>query len=193
MGAVINKGDVMYLRSVYPELEVKEPTGQQEQLLLHFFRGAPASVAARNAGYTSFQGAKNYLKSESGQTILAYLKEREFEDVRIDRDTITGMFMEAYQMAATAGEKVAAARELGKLHGLYPDAKSAGNHIHITQNNIGDLTKKDLQRMSDAQLAEMAGPEIRALLTPASPSGGSFIEGTVAEEESPADGEGAPE
>lgn len=179
MGAVINQGDVMYLRSIYPEFDMKEPTGQQEQLLLHFFRGAPVSVAAKSAGYTSVTNAKAYLKSESGAAILEYLKEREFGDVRIDRETITGMFMEAYQMAATAGEKVAATRELAKLHGLYPDAKSAATQINITQNNIGEATKKDLQRMSDSELAQLAGPQMRALFAPESTRGGSLIEGTT--------------
>ncbi len=41
------------------------------------------------------------------------------EHTGLTREKVTAMLMDAYRMAETATEMVMAARELGKLHGLY--------------------------------------------------------------------------
>lgn len=163
MAALIPQGDIDYLQQVFPDIEIKPPTGQQEQLILNYFRGMTIPKAAESAGYRDIGWARKYLQSPGAQAILGLLREREFEDVRITVDSITGMFMEAYHMSATATEKIAAARELGKLHGLYPDQKK-GVEVNITQNNIGTANVKQLQRLSDEEIAAALGPEMLSLI-----------------------------
>lgn len=163
MGAIITDGDVDYIRSMCPELDINFPTSQQETLIVNYFRGRSIQQAAAAAGYKNVRAAREYIDSPSGQQFIRLLKDREFTDVRMDMETITSMFMEAYNLAATAMEKIAATRELGKLHGLYPDQRK-GTEITINQNNVGDMNAKTVMRLTDAQLAEMGGAELMQLV-----------------------------
>jgi hypothetical protein len=164
VAAMINESDIAYIQSLYPELDIKLPTGQQEKLLVGYFRGQSIAQAAKAAGYKSADSARSFLRSETGIVLLQFLKEREFNDVRIDMDTITSMFMESYNLAATSAEKTAATRELAKLHGLYPDSKTGGIQINVSKNAMGETNIKSLMRMSDVELAALAGPGMEELL-----------------------------
>ena len=172
MGAVITEGDIAFLASEYPEMGVKQPTSQQEVLLLNYLRGQSIPGAAMAAGYKTNSAASNFIRSESGQVILRYLREREFNDVRITRESLTGMFLEAYHGAATAMEKIAATRELGKLHAIYPDAKKAAAEAENI-NNLAELNAKKLQSMTNDQLLELAGRSLDSL------DNNSVLEGEV--------------
>jgi len=161
MGAFFTEGDINYLRSLYPEADIKEPTKQQEQLISHYFRGKSIAAAAKAAGYKSSMSAREFIESEGGVLLMRMLRDREFDDIRVDIETLTGMFFEAYNLAATSAEKIAATRELGKLHGIYPDSKRPD----IVINNPQFIaSQKNIQRLTDAQLAEMAGPEMLQLM-----------------------------
>lgn len=175
MAAMFNEGDVAYLQSLYPELEIKLPTGQQEKLLTLYFRGQSVKESSKTAGYKSATAARNFLRSETGIVMLQFLKEREFNDIRVDRESLTSMFFEAYNLAATSTEMIAATRELGKLHGIYPDAKTLGIQINADLSPGNEQSIKKLMQLTDAQLAELAGPGMRELL----PDGPVVIEQEV--------------
>tara|TARA_B110000093_G_C12911885_1_gene385130 strand:- start:170 stop:706 length:537 start_codon:yes stop_codon:yes gene_type:complete len=162
MGAVITDGDIAFLVSEYPDMGITVPTAQQETLLLNYLRGQAIAGAAASAGYKSVQRARDFVRSDRAQTILSYLREREFSDVRIDRDSLTSMFLEAYHGAATAMEKIAATRELGKLHAIYPDAKKAAAEAE-TLTNLAELSAKKLQSLSNDRLLELSGRSLDAL------------------------------
>lgn len=182
MHALITEADVNYLQSCCPLLEIEMPTSQQQNLLLLYFRGMSLKDAAQEVGYKNARPANVYIESEAGTAMLKMLRDREFTDVRITRESLTGMFMECYHFAATAAEKIAATRELGKLHDLYPN-ESKRTSISITQNNIGDLNAKTVVGMTDAQLAALVGPEMSALLNPPSPRKRDDADETVIEDE----------
>lgn len=174
MGAIITDADVAYLQSVYPDLDIKIPTGQQEQLLLNYFRGMSVTAAAQETGYKSVQGARNFLQSDTGQQLMHMLRDRELNDARITIDSLTAMFLESYHLAATAGEKIAATRELGKLHGIYPDSRKAAAEAQVMED-MSKLTQKKMQQIPDHQLAELAGQHLKDI----SNHVGETIEGEV--------------
>jgi predicted ATP-grasp superfamily ATP-dependent carboligase len=74
------------------------------------------------------------------------------------------MFIEAYHLAASSTEKIAATRELGKLHGIYPDPKPAAVQINVSENALVETNIKQLKQLSDLELAALAGPEMLLLL-----------------------------
>jgi|TARA_R110000868_G_scaffold36278_7_gene128860 hypothetical protein len=161
MGAIVNDGDVKYIRSCYPELEIKEPTGQQEKLILHYFRGMAIGPASEQAGYKNRDAAQRYLRTDSAVKIIELLKSREFDDVRIDKDMLTGMLLETYHMSATGGEKVSCVRELGKMHSIYPDQNTHTVDINLVQQ--GEVSQRQLASMTDAQLAAVLGTDLLTL------------------------------
>ncbi len=162
MGALIHAGDVDYLRSVYPLIDFKPLTPQQEKAVLYYLRGQRPAEAARMAGYTSPASFAALLNQESTKAILDYLREREFTDIRVNRDTVTQMFFEAYHRAATAGEMVMATRELAKLHGLYPENKPSVV-INAGQGSTVEINAKKAERMTDEELLQLA-PHLLDLL-----------------------------
>ena len=160
--------DIDYLHSLYPDLGIKPLSAQEEQALMYHFRGASLKEASRAAGYRTTTVLKRLLEDPATQVIMDYIREREFTDIRVTRDSISSMFFEAYHQAATAGEKVAATRELAKLHGLYPDSK-ANTSIEVKVDGQGtEVSVKKLERMSDEQLLKLA-PALVGELTPPEP------------------------
>lgn len=71
--------------------------------------------------------------------------------VEVNRALITGMLVEAYEIADTANEVVNVARELGKLHGLYEPEKSI--RVNVASGDIA----KQLQQMSTEDLQKLLG------------------------------------
>lgn len=174
MGVVISEYDLEYFKSIYPHLKMRRLTPQFEQALMYYLRGHTAEQASRAAGMNNTGPFRRYVESHEGQAIIQELLKREFIDVRINRDQITAMFMEAYQQSATAMEKIAAAKELGKLHGLYLDNKNTAPavNVNVTQNGAGEntvtVTTKQIQHMSDEELIKLA-PHLSRALTPPVP------------------------
>lgn len=173
MGAMISDQDIAYLRSVYPLLDFKALTPQQERAVLYVMRGQRPAEAARMAGYASAGPVLALLNQDSTKAVMEYLREREFIDIRVTRDSITQMFFEAYHKAATAGEMVMATRELAKLHGLYPENKPSVV-INAGQGSTVEINAKKAERMSDAELIQFA-PHLAELLEAPKPIDGSIV------------------
>lgn len=173
MSAIIDPNDVAYLRSVYPLIDFKPLTPQQEKAILYVLRGQRPAEAARMAGYASASAVLNLLNQESTKAVMTYLRDREFTDIRVTRDTITQMFFDAYHKAATAGEMVMATREIAKLHALYPDSKPTVV-INAGQGATIEINAKKAERMSDEELLKLA-PHLVELLEAPKPIDGSVI------------------
>ena len=72
------------------------------------------------------------------------------KEAGITRQQISDMLVEAYRSATTAGEMVMAARELGKLHGLYEAQKLEVNHKLErvkTEHELRTLTVEELEQL----------------------------------------------
>lgn len=162
MGALISDVDLAELRSLYPLARFDAGfTGQQEQFMLYTMKGLAPRAAATAAGYTHPDTGYSLLKDERVQKALALLREKIHQEIRITRDQLNSMLLDSHSRAATVTEEIMAVRELGKMNGLYESDKQrspgvvvnvGGNHVHHTH--------KQLERMDEQELLEMAGETI---------------------------------
>ena len=186
MGALIPEAEIAEIQSLYPYLNLKPLTGQQEQLVMLHLRGLSIPEAADQAGYRSIDKARAVLRRDDVRAIMDYLRERHFRDTRVTREMLTAMLFEAHSKSETATEEVLCIRELGKMHEIYPDAKR--NTVEI--NAKGEVTNvKQVRRMSDEELMKLAGgtislnpeDEFKGLTIEGEAVDGSAAEGAVVE------------
>lgn len=153
----VSTEDVDYVHGTSLAVNVRL-TPQQERFVALFCYGFPAKQAARHAGLSAAK-ATELLESPEINAVIDQLREVYADEVRITRETITVLLLEAHRKAATASEEISAAKELGKLHGLYKSDEQRGTKI--TQNTLinGDVTvagRKKIARMTTDQLIELA-------------------------------------
>ena len=144
----------------YMGLQLGELTVQQEKLVLMISSGMTVSAAGRAAGYKSAQTAYSASKLPQVQQALQYFRDQMREEVKFTKTNAHTMYMVAYSASATATEMKNTVDSLVKLHGLgLPD--------QATQININlNATAKQLERLSDEELLEIAGKS-NAYLEPA--------------------------
>ncbi len=160
MGAVISDADIAHLHSLYPYAGIDAGfSAQQEQFILQFMKGMSPAAASRAAGMGAERGA-TLLRQERVQRVIELLRERNFNDVRITRDMLNGLLIEAHSKAANATEEINAVKELGKMNGLYESDKQKKGAL--VQVNVGSQVKnvRQIERMNDEQLMELAGQNL---------------------------------
>jgi phage terminase small subunit len=163
MGIVITDADIAELQTMYPLNNFKAGfTRQEEQFLLYHIKGLGADAAATAAGYNDPSMGDTLLRQDRIRAAIEFLKHKEFNDVRITRERLNTMLLDAHSHAANTLEEVAAIRELGKMNDLYADAKHRGTRMQVNigsqVNNVKNI--KQLERMDEKQLIELAGEEI---------------------------------
>lgn len=112
-------------------------------------RGMEPAAAARAAGLE-----RHYETVHPEITaIVAEYAAQEAPRMSMTRERLTEMLLDTYRNAATAGEQVAAVRELGKLHGLYAPQK-----LQVENNvNVNDARSvQDLRHMTIEQLEQLS-------------------------------------
>lgn len=135
----------------YMGLQLSDLTVQQEKLVHMMASGMTIAAAGRAAGYASYETARDAAKRPAVQQALEYFREQMREEVKFTRAHAHRMYMEAYTASATATEMKATTDSLVKLHGL-------SQPENATQININlNATSKQLERMSDEELLELAG------------------------------------
>ncbi len=175
MALVITKKDVEYLRSLYPQLDIEDVPPQYEKAIMYFLRGGYTALeAARAAGFSNPNLFRQFIDSDVGEAVVSYIRQREFKEIRVTRESLTDMLLESYYLAGSAAEKIMAVKELGKMHGLYAQGGGGGTAVQVNVTNSlpgetgVEVSQKRLQRMSDEQLLSMA-PHLAALLEPPTP------------------------
>lgn len=134
---------------------------QEMEFVRGYVQGLAPSRAAVQAGYQESMARTLLNKTQIVETI-AILREQYAANLgaTITRDTVTAMLLDAHKKASTAAEEIMAAKELGKLHGLYAPER----HVSISAN----ITRIDqLETMSDEQLAaigRLSADSVRPLL-----------------------------
>ncbi len=78
------------------------------------------------------------------------------EEIKFDKNTATGMYLEAHRKSATATEEKNVVDSLCKLHGLFMPENA-------TQININVDKVEQLERLSDAELLKLAGADTKYL------------------------------
>lgn len=169
MGALVTNNDIDYLRSLYPNAGIEYLTGQEEQMLMYYFRGFNEEAAARAAGYQTANPAKAFFEKESTQVLIEHLRAREFATVNVTRELLTQLLFEAHRKASCTTEEVMAIRELGKMHNLYADNQGKGVRPGVTINQTNNtqvingvespaqITRRQLQGLPEQELLKLAG------------------------------------
>lgn len=153
----IEQGDFDHVHNAALMASV-ELTPQEERFVTLRCHGFGLLTAARHAGMTP-DHARRLQHSSKVQCLMEQMQELYDEAVKVTRETVTVLLFEAHRKAASATEEIAAARELGKLHGLYKsDSQKGTNVTHNTQVN-GDVVvngQQRIQRMSTEDLLRLA-------------------------------------
>jgi hypothetical protein len=114
------------------------------------------AAAGRAAGYRDVDRVYSLFKTEKLQKALTYLRNEMREEVKFDKNTATGMYLEAHRKSATATEEKNVVDSLCKLHGLFMPENA-------TQININVDKVEQLERLSDAELLKLAGADTKYL------------------------------
>lgn len=168
MSLLVNDKELEVIRSLYPMLEIKALTRQMETALVNYMRGMTPRAASNSAGYAPTSSAfLSFIKSEPGMAILEYMRDKVMYETKFTREDATKMFLEAFHESGTSMEKIAATRELGRMHGVYEEQqlKAATQNITINQqNNTVVHNEKQLTRMSNAELLAIASEDMKGLM-----------------------------
>ena len=141
----------------YMGLSLNDLTVQQEKLVTLIASGMTIAAAGRGAGYASAQSAREASLIPAVQQALQYFREQMREEVKFERQNAHLMYMDAYQASATATEMKNTVDSLVKLHGLaQPDTAV---QVNVNMN----ATSKQLERLSDEELLEIAGKQTNYL------------------------------
>lgn len=141
----------------YMGLTLGELTVQQEKLVTLMASGMSIAASGRAAGYASYPTALDAAKRPAVQKALTYFREQMRETVQFERQQAHSMYMEAYSSSATATEMKNTVDSLVKLHGLATPETAVQVNINLRQ------TAKQLERLSDEELLEIAGKDTNYL------------------------------
>ena len=113
-----------------------------------------AAAGIKNSNWTTFeQNVRIQAALQKGRAIS-------IADTGMTREKITEMLMDAYRCAANATEMVMAARELGKLHGVYAPQKVAVDVEHRLKNVKSERDMKLLPTKELLALVESRGDDV---------------------------------
>lgn len=114
-------------------------------------RGMSQAAAAAAAGLAP-SSAKKFEQRDHIKDALDHGRRISVIETGITRQRVSDMLMDAYRSATTAAEMVMAARELGRLHGLYAPQKVELDHTHkLAQVK----SEEDIRRLSTADLLQL--------------------------------------
>lgn len=114
-------------------------------------RGMSQVAAAAAAGLAP-ASAKKFEQRPHIKDALEHGRQISAVETGITRLRISDMLMDAYRSATSAAEMVMAARELGRLHGLYAPQKVELDHTHkLAQVK----SEEDIRRLPTAELLKL--------------------------------------
>jgi phage terminase small subunit len=162
----------MNLRGAYGYLGVTPLTVQQEIFVLSRVRGMNVAASERAAGMPKDAG-RRFLENrkEDMVAIMDFFRQQMFDQAGIDVATLTQMVMEAHRKSATATEELKAVEVLAKVHQLGGYAspqvlKDRSEDERVKELEIGPSSAKELERMSEEKLLNMAALDTMGGLDP---------------------------
>ena len=117
-------------------------------MLFRSLRGLTVHAAAAAAGVSN---SHEFMHPAIAAVVQEYATQ-EAPKVSMTRERLTEMLLDTCRNAATAGEQVAAVRELGKLHGLYAPQK-----LQVDTHHTIEAVKRveDMRTLSVEQLERL--------------------------------------
>ena len=140
----------------YAGLQLNELSVQEERLVLFHLRGMSKAAAGRAAGYKDMDRVYQIFKTPKMQTALTYFRNEMREEIKFDKNTATGMYLEAHSKAANSTEEKNVVDSLCKLHGLHIPEQA-------TLININVEKVEQLEKLSDSDLLKLSGESLTYL------------------------------
>lgn len=132
-----------------PVLQNAEPlTPQENALVAYLTQGVPLMTAGRMSGINSPKQVLRIADKPQVKHAIQYVQHLAMERMVISKELLTSQLYEERAKAATAGEGIAALREIAKLHGLYEAQK-----IEVTKTEIKSV--RQIEAMDDAELGRL--------------------------------------
>lgn len=139
------KSKLPYMGVNHGELSV-----QEEKFIGLIASGMSIAASGRAVGHKNRKQSTNLVHSERVGKALAYLREEIREEVKFTKVNAHKMYMDTWSSCGNATEMKGTVDSLCKLHGLHqPDS--------ATQVNININGVKQLERMTDEELLQIAG------------------------------------
>lgn len=136
----------------YMGVNLNELTTQQETYVLSRAAGMTIAAAGRAAGYQE-RAAYDVEKREAVSKAIQYFREQNRREVQFDIVDAHNMYLSAYRASANATEMKNTTDSLVKLHGVAKEETKPLVNIQINGS-------KQLERMTDEELLELAGKTI---------------------------------
>lgn len=136
----------------YMGVNLNELTTQQETYVLSRAGGMTVAAAGRAAGYQD-RAAYEVEKRDAVQKAIQYFREQNRREVQFDLVDAHNMYLSAYRASANATEMKNTTDSLVKLHGIAKEETKPLVNIQINGS-------KQLERMTDEELLELAGKTI---------------------------------
>lgn len=129
---------------------------QETKFIEELLRGVPLVPAAKSAGIKNKDAHEVAARPHVAQT-LAYLRDQYAREVvRVDRDMLNMMLLEAHGKAGTATEEIMAIRELGKMNGCYePEKREVAVNKTMTYEQVQRLDTDELLRLAEEDSQEL--------------------------------------
>jgi hypothetical protein len=123
---------------------------QEEKFIGLIASGMSIAAAGRAVGHSNRKQSTNLVHTDRISKALAYLREEIREEVKFTKVNAHKMYMDTWTACGNATEMKGTVDSLCKLHGLHqPDS--------ATQVNININGTKQLERMTDEELLQLAG------------------------------------
>lgn len=143
------------LSQLVKEFNLARPTAQQANAIILISDGVDQKAVAEVCGYAHITALKTDIARPNCLKLLELLGQTELNKIKITRDRLVAMAVQAYEMAATSSEMTAAVKEIGQITGLRAvDNKTTKIEVE-TKSGSGVSTKEALEKMSTAQLLEV--------------------------------------
>lgn len=136
--------------------ELPRLTGQQMELLAYLRMGFPVGKAAASVNMTKKDALVWLSEDPRARAALEYNTALKEKSIVVTRDLLISQFYEERMRSATASEGIQALTQIGKIMGFYEHEKK----VAVRDATSGQKTRKQLERLTDAELAEEAGMEI---------------------------------
>lgn len=135
-------------------------TRQEDRYIRAWISGMPPVDAIDYAGLPA-----DWAPTPGVEAAIHAFRQAEVNASLITKERLTIMFLESHAKASQVSDEINAAKELGKLHGLYEsDKQRLDKHGSTTVNVIHSAAH--LERLTDAELLSKANIELDAIEPP---------------------------
>lgn len=145
-------------------------TDKQRLYVQARLEGHPPIAAARRAGVEKPQTTWRLMENRD-EVVVALKRAREISVMHtgITRERVTEMLLEAYRNASNSMEQIAAARELGRMHGLYEANKLKVEHRlaeRHSERELRTLSVEELEKLAalDGEFVDVTPVQEKALV-----------------------------